>query len=63
MYINVLFVKIYKLMVLALTLQSNAEAERVFSVQSSVKTKLRTRLGISRLDELFRVAYIINNFQ
>ena len=48
----------YKLMVLALTtMPSNAEAERVFSVQNRVKTKLRRKLEISTLDELVRVSY------
>lgn len=52
------FLEIYKLMLLALTtMPSNAEAERVFSVQNRVKTKLRTRLGINILDELVRVSY------
>jgi hypothetical protein len=47
-----------QLMVLTLTMiPSNAEAERVFSVQNRVKTKLRTRLGINILDELVRVSY------
>ena len=48
----------YKLMVLCLiVLPSNAEAERVFSVQNWIKTKLRTSLQIERLDQLIRISY------
>ncbi len=35
----------------------NAEAERVFSLQNRIKTKLRNRLIIETLDWLIRVKY------
>ena len=48
----------YKLMLLSLVvMSSNAEAERAFSVQKRIKTKLRTKLSITKLDQLLRLSY------
>ena len=48
----------YRLFALALSVMvGNAEAERVFSVQNRIKTGLRNRLCIERLDQLIRVSY------
>ena len=48
----------YRLMVLSLVVMpSNAEAERAFSVQNRVKTRFRTKLTISHLDQLMRISY------
>ena len=35
----------------------NAEAERVFSCQNRIKTKLRTNLTVHHLDQLIRLSY------
>ena len=34
----------------------NAEAERVFSIQNRIKTRLRMSLTIERLDQLIRLS-------
>ena len=48
----------YRLMVLSLiVMPSNAEAERSFSVQNRIKTRLRCRIGIDQLDRLIRLSY------
>ena len=50
--------ELYKLMVLALVIMpSNAEAERSFSVQNRIKTRLRCRLTVEHLDQLIRLSY------
>ena len=46
----------YKLMSLVV-MPSNAEAERAFTVQNRIKTKLRTKLSITKLDQLLRLSY------
>ena len=38
-------------------LVGNAEAERVFSVQNRIKTKLRAQLDLVTLDRLIRISY------
>ncbi len=35
----------------------NAEAERVFSYQNHIKSRLRTSLTVEHLDELMRISY------
>ena len=48
----------YKLMLLSLVVMpSNAEAERSFSVQNRIKTRLRCSLSVNRLDQLIRLSY------
>ena len=38
-------------------LVGNAEAERVFSCQNRIKTKMRCSLTIQQLDKLIRLSY------
>ncbi len=38
-------------------LPSNAEAERSFSVQNRIKTRLRNQIAVERLDKLIRLSY------
>lgn len=48
----------FKLMVLCLCVMvGNADAERVFSCQNRIKTRLRTRLTVEHLDQLIRMSY------
>ena len=48
----------FRLFCLAVSvLVGNAEAERVFSTQNRIKTALRNRLSIERLDQLIRISY------
>ena len=48
----------YNLILLSLIVAlSNDEAERSFSVQNWIKTKLRSHLTIEHLDQLIRVSY------
>ena len=41
----------------------NAEAERVFSCQNRIKTKLRTLLSVDNLDKLIRLSYSRLSFE
>lgn len=53
-----LYPSMFHLMSMAIcVLVGNAEAERVFSVQNRIKTKLRTKLSIVRLEQLIRQSY------
>ena len=50
--------ELYKLMIMSLiVMPSKAEAERCFNIQNRIKTRLRTGLTISHLDQLMRVSY------
>ena len=57
-YIVLYFSGMYKLMSVSLcVLVGNAEAERIFSCQNRIKTKLRNQLNIVTLDQLVRLSY------
>ncbi|KAI0229407.1 hypothetical protein LSAT2_020152, partial [Lamellibrachia satsuma] len=50
--------ELYRLMTACLSiLVGNAEAERVFSCQNRIKSKLRTNLTITHLSQLIRLSY------
>ena len=53
---KVLFVSMYNLMAFRICVMvGNAEAERIFSIQNRIKTRLRMNLTIERLDQLIRL--------
>ena len=48
----------YRLMVLSLiVMTSNAEAERSFSIQNRIKTRLRCCIGVDQLERLIHLSY------